>query len=58
MKLIIALFLQVMVVGGLTNNILAPSYVAKHHAEKVRKFFLLFDVKFLLLGSIFTCCPS
>jgi len=26
---------QVMVVGGLTNNILAPSFVAKHHAEKV-----------------------
>lgn len=25
---------QVMVVGGLTNNILAPSYVIKHHAEK------------------------
>merc|ERR1719186_161406 len=26
---------QEMIVGGLTNNILAPSYVAKHHAEKV-----------------------
>jgi len=26
---------QVMVVGGLMNNILAPGYVAKHHAEKV-----------------------
>jgi len=26
---------QVMVVGGLTNNILAPSYVLKEHAEKV-----------------------
>jgi len=25
---------QVLVVGGLTNNILAPSYVVKHHAEK------------------------
>jgi len=24
-----------MVVGGLTNNILAPSYVLKEHAEKV-----------------------
>ena len=27
---------QVMVAGGLTNNILAPNYVSKHHAEKVR----------------------
>jgi len=26
---------QVMVVGGLRNNILAPGYVAKHHADKV-----------------------
>lgn len=26
---------QVMVVGGLTNNILAPSYISKNHAEKV-----------------------
>lgn len=26
---------QVMVAGGLTNNILAPNYVSKHHAEKV-----------------------
>jgi len=26
---------QVMVVGGLTNNILAPQYVEKQHAEKV-----------------------
>ena len=28
---------QVMVAGGLTNNILAPNYVSKHHAEKVRQ---------------------
>ena len=27
---------QVMVAGGLTNNILAPNYVSKHHADKVR----------------------
>lgn len=26
---------QVIIVGGLTNNILAPSYVEKKHAEKV-----------------------
>jgi len=26
---------QILVVGGLTNNILAPSYILKHHAEKV-----------------------
>merc|ERR1712228_218090 len=26
---------QVMIIGGLTNNILAPNYVAKHHADKV-----------------------
>jgi len=26
---------QVMIIGGLTNNILAPNYVAKHHANKV-----------------------
>ena len=28
---------QVMVVGGLVNNILAPPYVSKHHAEKVSR---------------------
>ena len=27
-----------MVVGGLTNNILAPQYVEKQHAEKVNWF--------------------
>ena len=27
--------IKVMVVGGLTNNILAPQYVEKQHAEKV-----------------------
>jgi hypothetical protein len=26
---------QILVIGGLTNNILAPSYILKHHAEKV-----------------------
>ena len=53
------MLLQVMVVGGLTNNILAPSYVAKHHAEKVRFFFFKWsDLKFLLIGSIFACCPT
>ena len=26
-----------MVASGLTNNILAPNYVSKHHAEKVRQ---------------------
>ena len=30
--------IQVMVVGGLTNNILAPHYVEKEHAEKVSQF--------------------
>ena len=27
-----------MVVGGLTNNILAPHYVEKEHAEKVSQY--------------------
>ena len=27
--------LQVLIVGGLTNNILAPSYIEKKHAERV-----------------------
>lgn len=26
---------QILIIGGLTNNILAPSHVLKHHAEKV-----------------------
>ena len=26
----------VIIVGGLTNNIQAPEYVTKHHAEKVK----------------------
>ena len=30
--------IKVMVVGGLTNNILAPQYVEKQHAEKVNNF--------------------
>ena len=31
----IIVHIKVMVVGGLTNNILAPQYVEKQHAEKV-----------------------
>ena len=26
---------QIMIIGGLVNNILAPSYVSKHHADRV-----------------------
>ena len=47
-----------MIVGGLTNNILAPSYVAKHHAEKVRNRKSKVIVKVYFPGFVFTCGPS
>ena len=37
----IIVHIKVMVVGGLTNNILAPQYVEKQHAEKVIHYFFL-----------------
>ena len=37
----IIVHIKVMVVGGLTNNILAPQYVEKQHAEKVILYFFL-----------------
>ena len=36
--------IQVMVVGGLTNNILAPHYVEKEHAEKVSQAYSLYSI--------------
>ena len=48
---------QVMVVGGLVNNILAPPYVSKHHAEKVSRQQIKFiktttDYSQISLGSV------
>ena len=61
-------YFQVMVVGGLTNNILAPHYVEKEHAEKVSQytaktrnistFFCFTILYFPIPGFAPYCCPS
>ena len=52
---------QVMVAGGLTNNILASNSVSKHHAEKVKCWFC-FKLSLCLildhLGFIPESCPN
>ena len=46
-----------MVVGGLTNNILAPQYVEKQHAEKVFLALLVSPIFLERLYSSHLCHP-